>query len=515
MRIKLAILLALATMAVALTTLMVDSATAKTPATATVLIRSSAQNHSIPDALFGSNLQWENQGDGLLQGKAKGETFPGDVLNATKAARVSSIRFPGGALANTYRWKNGIGPRKKRATGRSFAGLQTASNFGSDELILLTRTLDIPPVITVNLSAGAEEAADWVEYLNGEKSSRWGAQRTINVGPEPTNTIYWEIGNEIYSPNEHGHLTAPAYAEKVKQFIAAMKQRDPQIKVGIALEASFLQAAWMKDVLPDLLTWNEEVLKRVGRDVDFLSLHFYAPFDKKVSATSMNQLVWAGPIVFEGNLKRIRELAQRYCRPNIEYAVTEYSTFFGEKLILDERISGTENTLFNTLLMLNFMRSPDITLANHWSLLNNNVFGMLKWNEGKLTLRPWYNIFTRLRNFAGSKVLATEIKSPTYRVDAKGNVPNLEKINVVEALVVRDDNKWRLVLINRSPDQEIEVSLSGADEALPAHLDAVLFKSDNEQRVWLPPATQSLSIDPDTQQHRVKIPPASVTFLES
>src|SRR6185295_561988 len=37
-----------------------------------------------------------------------------DVINALKKLKVPVLRWPGGCFADTYHWKDGVGPKKER-----------------------------------------------------------------------------------------------------------------------------------------------------------------------------------------------------------------------------------------------------------------------------------------------------------------------------------------------------------------------------------------------------------------
>ncbi len=493
-----------------------SSATSQRSRQARLTIQLNQSGRTIPPLLFGSNIQWERNGDGTLASDRQGRPvwLPG-LIKAVNDSRITCLRFPGGSLSNTYRWQSGIGNIAKRPTGRNIAGLQAPSHFGSDEFIRLCRQTRLQGIVTVNISAGAREAADWVEYLNGGPGTKWGARRSANGLPKPLAVKYWEIGNELFSPKEKGHSTAADYARKVVKFAKAMKARDPSIKVGAHLEASFLQAAWMKNVHPHLLTWNEEVLKVAGRDIDFVVLHFYAPFDKLPSEDDLHRLVWAGPVVFEQNVAAIRVMLKRFARPGVKIALSEYGTFFGGKVAPHPRIGSTENALFSALILFTCIRDPDITMANHWSLINNSSFGILRTTPaGRLTTRPTYQVLRSLAPMAGMKVLPLRIDGNGYAVQARGNIPGLKKVPYLDAVAVRgDDGLVRLAVVNRSPNATVEATLSFVAGIAPPALSAcALTPGDEKGTRWKAPARQLL-----TSGHnglfRYRFPPQSFTVI--
>ncbi len=98
------------------------------------------------------------------------EGVRGDVHPLVKALAPAFIRWPGGNVAQDYRWLWGIGPRDERPTwiNLSWKNEPEPSDFGTDEFIRFARTVGAEPSITVNVEgrgATAEEAAAWVEYL--------------------------------------------------------------------------------------------------------------------------------------------------------------------------------------------------------------------------------------------------------------------------------------------------------------------------------------------------------------
>src|SRR5688572_1680778 len=68
----------------------------------------------VPPLLFGSFLELMGTviNDGIWRSDGTGPRA--DVLGAMRALRPAVMRFPGGCLADTYHWRDGIGPREKR-----------------------------------------------------------------------------------------------------------------------------------------------------------------------------------------------------------------------------------------------------------------------------------------------------------------------------------------------------------------------------------------------------------------
>ena len=146
----------------------------------------------------------------------------------------SFMRWPGGNVAQDYHWQWGIGPRDLRPTwvNKSWSNAPEPDDLGTDEYLALCARLHIAPSITVNVDgAGAtpEEAAAWVEYVNGPVTSKFGAMRAANGRPAPYGVQQWELGNEIFGDWVRGHVTAEQYAHEAVRYAQAMRVVDPSI----------------------------------------------------------------------------------------------------------------------------------------------------------------------------------------------------------------------------------------------------------------------------------------------
>ncbi len=95
------------------------------------------------------------------------------VVRRLRAGGVTSVRYPGGMVANLYDWKDAIGPQSAR-------GCQTRGNwtpngnngahglaYGPDEHMRLVRAIRAKASIVVPyVTETPADAADWVEYMN-------------------------------------------------------------------------------------------------------------------------------------------------------------------------------------------------------------------------------------------------------------------------------------------------------------------------------------------------------------
>jgi alpha-N-arabinofuranosidase len=238
-----------------------------------------------------------------------------------------------GIWVHDYHWKKVIGPMEKRndPTPR-FHGLDSINGLvGTHEYGLMLEEYrratgrDILGSIQVNIMTGTpEEAADWVEYMNGSPGTRWGGIRTENGRRDPFRVQYWELGNQPhYTFFNVGRLTGVEYAKRVRAFTSAMKQRDPSIKVTaylpfFAFDGSVEEALKLGTAIEDVpggpgssgLTWTRLVLKEAGDIIDALDYHWYGAVNSRaVSYEFIMSSAFKGLLP---NIERARAMVRQY-----------------------------------------------------------------------------------------------------------------------------------------------------------------------------------------------------------
>jgi len=76
-----------------------------------------------------------------------------DLLEALQALKVPVLRWPGGCFADTYHWKNGIGPVEKRPKIKNvfWGGTIEDNSFGTNEFLNLCEMLGCDAYISANV----------------------------------------------------------------------------------------------------------------------------------------------------------------------------------------------------------------------------------------------------------------------------------------------------------------------------------------------------------------------------
>ena len=327
-----------------------------------------------------------------------------DVLEKVKALHPAFIRWPGGNVAQDYRWQWGVGPRDARPTwiNLSWRNELEPGDFGTNEFIRFARNAGAEPSITVNVEgrgATADEAAAWVEYCNGSPSSKYGSLRARDGHPEPYRVKYWEIGNEIWGDWVRGHSDASTYARNLGKYVAAMRAVDPSIEV-IA-------------VGDNDMAWNRTVIQRAGVPLDYLAIHHY--YGRRDMQDDLTKLV-ARPLHYEQFYAEVAALfgelpADR--RPKL--AINEW----GLDLPESQQYSILA-ALYAARLMNVFERRNDLVAMSAVSdLVNGWPGGIIQAGRQGVFVTPIYLVNRLYASRLGVERLKTTVDSPVDAVASR------------------------------------------------------------------------------------------------
>ena len=230
-----------------------------------------------------------------------------DLMQLMADMKPAFLRFPGGnylqgnTVEDRYPWKKTLGPLAQRPGHMGPWGYRSSDGMGLLEFLLWCEDLKVEPILGVYagyslptpangqrgtptlpgaaLQPFVEEALDEIEYITGDVTTRWGAQRAKDGHPEPFKLTYIEIGNEDWFDKSDG------YDGRYTQFVDALKAKHPQLQ--------FISSIG-----------NEQPAnKRVrSRKPDLLDEHYYLPADKfeKNSPTHFDSYDRKGPRIFVG-----------------------------------------------------------------------------------------------------------------------------------------------------------------------------------------------------------------------
>lgn len=386
-----------------------------------------------------------------------------DVLNRLRGLDFTVMRYPGGNFVSGYHWRDGVGPREARPERLDKAWNALEPNtVGTDEFLSLSETMGWEPMMAVNLGTGTpDEAAEWVEYCNGDTGTAMGRLRTENGRREPHGVNLWCLGNEMDGPWQLGHVPATEYASRAKAAMHRMREISPAIQVVACGSSNTDMETW--------LTWDSQVLEEIGEGVDYISLHNYAV---KKSSDTLDFLAMTNAIdrQIESVDATCRFVAEKgrfrkrtflcFDEWNVWYR-TQFKRFsdagglFAQPLI-EERYN-LEDALLVAGYVNSFLRHANVVRIANLAQIVNAIAPLLTVGD-QLLVQSIYWPIAMMVNRRNGVSLRVALEGPTYESESHGTASH------VDAAAILDSDRLHLSLINRSSaPTEVEIRVGDVD----------------------------------------------------
>jgi len=326
-----------------------------------------------------------------------------DTLELLKQLDSPIYRWPGGNFVSGYDWKDGIGDRDRRPprTNPAWTGVEH-NDFGLDEFITFCRLIDTEPLIVVNTGLGqVDSAVEELQYANGAADTPMGKLRARGGNAQPYGVKWWGIGNEMYGGWQLGHMQLEDYMKKHNQFVDAMREEDPGIKV-VAVGA--------------VGQWSEGMMAECAEHMDLISEHFYC--QQRVGVIDhVNQM--------RDQVRGKAEAHRRYRREipalagkDIRIALDEWNYWYGPHVFGE---LGTRYFLKDALgiaVGLHEMgRHSDMFFMAQYAQ-TVNVIGCIKTSKTDAALATTGLVLKLYREHFGTTPLATETGRPVNALAA-------------------------------------------------------------------------------------------------
>ena len=150
------------------------------------------------------------------------------IMQGIKTIRYNGSMVDVGADIYLYRWKKMIGPvDDRRICFRSGFNPYATHSFGLIEALQIAEAIDAKAMLGMNMDETSEDIQDFVEYVNGPVSTKWGKLRAEHGHLEPYNLKYIEVHNE--------QRMSRGYIECMKKFAEAAWKIDPEMHIVASL----------------------------------------------------------------------------------------------------------------------------------------------------------------------------------------------------------------------------------------------------------------------------------------
>ncbi len=385
-----------------------------------------------------------------------------DVVDALKKAKIPVLRWPGGCFADTYHWKDGIGPRDQRPTivNVHWGGVTENNHFGTHEFLDLCEQIECDAYICGNVGSGTvQELAEWVEYVTFDGKSPMADLRRKNGRDEPWKVRFWGIGNENWGCG--GNMRPEFYADVMSRFATYVRSAPGNRVYRIGCGA-----------YGEEFDWTEVLMKheKARYMMQGLSYHYYTVFEdwgNKGSATDFDEHRWFGTLKkaleVDGLIDIHSSIMDRY-DPNkrIGIIVDEWGNWFDVEPGTNKGFLYQQNTLRDAVsaaVNLNIFNNhcDRIYMANIAQTVNV-LQAMILTNGEKMLLTPTYHVFEMYKVHQDAALVPVHLESVDYTFED-------DAINALHASASRDKNGSTYISIsNLDPkkDQNLSIEYRGA-----------------------------------------------------
>jgi alpha-N-arabinofuranosidase len=445
----------------------------QTPAT-TLLVHADRPGPRIAPEIYGQFV--EHLGRGVYEGIWVGEDSPipntrgirRDVVAALKQVKVPVIRWPGGCFADSYHWRNGIGPREKRAQeiNASWGGRPDTNAFGTHEFMDFMGQIGAAPFVSVNVGSGSvQEADDWMRYMTAPADSDPGRARAANGHAEPWAVPFVGVGNETWGCG--GNMTAETYAASFRHYAAFLRSYSGPRANLIAVGADTDDYAWTETMMARAMTWRPDptpLALTSDRPLMWgLSLHFYTfagnDWHDKGRNVGFDRTGWAKALaratLTDELIARHAAIMDRYDpEKKVALAVDEWgawlasepgaSSLYLESTLRDAVIAGLSLNIFNR-------HADRVRMANLAQMVN--VIQSLVLTKGaEMVVTPTWHVFDLYKVHQGATQIPVDIGTPDY-VEGASRMPQ------VSVSASRDaGGVLHLSIVNLHPDRAAPVA---------------------------------------------------------
>jgi alpha-N-arabinofuranosidase len=407
------------------------------------------------------------------------------LIDALRRIKASVIRWPGGCFADSYNWRDGIGPRERRPRRPNFwidaqewpkdapdgPWKFDTNHFGTDEFLRFCQLSGAQPYLAANLrSLTARDFYDWVDYCNSPAGSTTLAEQRAQR--EPYNVRFWGIGNESWGCG--GSFNPEEYVVEYRRFAEWV----PRYGLNLAFIGSGPNGGD--------LSWTRRFFAKLAEKGGFGRMWGWALHHYSWNVTGGRTNNW-----FEGKGDAVRypddewfELLSEANR--VEQLITDNWAVMGEfdrqhrvKLVVDEwgawykpgsevhpsHLLGQQATMRDAVLaglsLDIFHRHADkVAMANIAQLINC-LQALFLAHEDKFIVTPTYHVFEMYAAHQGAQSLRAEVMSPRLPYTRNGRPATLRGLNGSASL--RDKT---VILTVTNPDprnaQDAEIALRGA-----------------------------------------------------
>ncbi len=489
----------------------------------TVTLNTSAAKTTINKNIYGHFA--EHLGHCIYDGFYVGDTSKNipntdgvrnDIVDALKKLKIPNLRWPGGCFADTYHWKDGIGPKDKRPTmvNKWWGGVTEDNSFGTHDFLNMCELLGAEPYLSGNVGSGTvQELADWVQYTNFAGKSPMSDLRKQNGREQPWKVKFWGIGNEAWGCG--GNMKPEYYADEYRKYTTFIS--DWENTGGLTRIASGASDADYN--------WTETLMKNIpGNMLGGVAMHHYSviEWNHKSSATKFTEEQYFATMKSALNMEELvtkhAAIMDKYDpQKKIALVVDEWGGWYDVEPNTNPGFLYQQNTMRDAMIAgvtLNiFNNHADRVRIACLAQCVNVLQAVILTDKEKMVLTPTYHVMEMYNVHQAATMIPVTVKTNDYTLGTE----KLPAVSVSASKDAAGKTHISLVNIDTKNTQTITVNVEGAQYSsvtgrILTSSKLQNYNSFDEPNKITPAAFNGASLKANTLS--VKLPPFSVVVLE-
>jgi alpha-N-arabinofuranosidase len=356
-----------------------------------------------------------------------------ELVEHMRRIKPPVVRWPGGCFADSYDWRDGVGPRARRPVRTNFWADSGATDryravvtgpqkydpnqFGTSEFISFCKLIGAQPYLAANVrSQSAKDFYEWVDYCNAPAGSTTLAKLREGDGDrEPFGVRFWGIGNESWGCG--GNFTPEEYATEFRRFTAWVPRYGTRLAfIGAGPNGGDIE--WTRRFFSKLTEKGKGLLNSLYG----WAMHYYCGTTGKGIATEYSVDEWYDLL---NRASRIDALITRQWAAmgeidnerRVKLIIDEWGAWHKQSADMpDSYLFGYPGTLRDALVagltLDTFNRHADKVVMANVAQLINTIHSLFVAAEDKFVVTPNFHVFEMYAAHQGGASLRTLFSAP-------------------------------------------------------------------------------------------------------
>jgi alpha-L-arabinofuranosidase len=358
------------------------------------------------------------------------------LVEHMRRIKPSVVRWPGGCFADSYNWRDGVGPTANRPRRTNFWNntkfLRNApdgpakydpNQFGTNEFMHFCQLIGAQPYLATNLRSNtARDFYDWVEYCNAPAGqTTLSDQRAAAGDQKPFNVRFWGVGNESWGCG--GNFTPEEYAMEFRRFTAWVPEYGAQLSfIGSGPNGGDVD--WTKRFFAKL----GERDRNLVRSLYGWAMHYYCGTSGKGDAIDFTVNDWYDLLAKALHMESLinthwKAMGEMDPEHHVKLVIDEWGAWHNQGTeIAPWHLFGQNSTMRDALVagltLDTFNRHADkIAMANVAQLINN-LHSLFLAREDKFVATPNFHVFEMYAAHHNGQSVRTSFNAPELAVDS-------------------------------------------------------------------------------------------------